>query len=199
MGKTSLKSGLLKHVTINVRGIRSPEKRRKIFHWICEKKYDIVFLQETFLTADLKEKVDQEWKGKAIYNFSDSNHSRGVAILFSSVLNVSIVNTHKSNDGRKLLVNAKLNDKMFTFVNLYSPNNLNVQKEFYQRARTWINNYALDENHIFVAGDMNTSCKSTNWKYYLQCMKSLKLIDVFDYINPGQDCKTWVNPVYSCQ
>ena len=60
MGKTTQKSGLLKHVTINARGIRSSEKRRIIFHWICEKKYDIVFLQETFLTADLKEKVDQE-------------------------------------------------------------------------------------------------------------------------------------------
>ena len=35
-------------VTINVRGLGNPQKRKTLFKWLETKAYDIVCLQETF-------------------------------------------------------------------------------------------------------------------------------------------------------
>ena len=64
----------------------------------------------------------RNWNGKTIHSFSDSSFSRGVSILFSKKCNIDILNVHKSNDGRKLLVNAKIEDELLTIVNVYAPN-----------------------------------------------------------------------------
>ena len=66
----------LKLVSLNVRGIRSPAKRKALFCWLNERKYDIIFLQETYSTQDVESIWKTQWQGK-LY-FSDGfNHSRG--------------------------------------------------------------------------------------------------------------------------
>ena len=36
---------------------------------------------------------------------------------------MQILNVHRSIDGRKLLINVKFEDKTFSLVNVYAPNN----------------------------------------------------------------------------
>ena len=64
----------------------------------------------------------RNWDRKTIHSFSDSSFSRGVSILFSKKYNIDILNVHNSNDGRNLLINAKIEDELFTIVNVYAPN-----------------------------------------------------------------------------
>ena len=64
----------------------------------------------------------RNWDGKTIHSFSDSSFSRGVSILLSKKYNLDILNVHKSNDDRKLLVNGKIDDEFLTIVNVYAPN-----------------------------------------------------------------------------
>jgi hypothetical protein len=53
--------------------------------------------------------IDRDWAGKSYHAFTDSVHSRGVSILLNPKLsNVSIINTHISMDGRKLMLNANI-------------------------------------------------------------------------------------------
>ena len=54
-------------LSLNVRGIRSPKKRKALFMWLNERKYDIVFLQETYSTLE----VENIWKhnGKVSFSF----------------------------------------------------------------------------------------------------------------------------------
>lgn len=40
------------------------------------------------------------------------------SILFCKELNLDILNVHKSNDARKLLVNAKIDDTLITLINV---------------------------------------------------------------------------------
>ena len=43
-----------KLLSLNVRGIRSPSKRKAIFLWLEKQKQDIIFLQETYSTSEVK-------------------------------------------------------------------------------------------------------------------------------------------------
>ena len=45
-------------LSLNVRGIRDPNKRKSIFTWARNQKVDINFLQETYSTPD----VFDSWK-----------------------------------------------------------------------------------------------------------------------------------------
>ena len=65
---------------------------------------DIAILQETHFVEKNEIIYNARWFGKSIHNFSDSTFSRGVSILFKKDLPIEIINTHRSLDGRKLLV-----------------------------------------------------------------------------------------------
>ena len=67
-------------VSLNVRGIRSRDKRLKIFYWIKVKhKADIVCLQETHTTLADEKLWEDDWGGTIAFNHGDSN-SRGCAL-----------------------------------------------------------------------------------------------------------------------
>lgn len=65
-------------LSLNVRGIQNKEKI-SFFSWIRNQNVHIIMLQETYFSSGIIEKVNKEWKGKAIPN-AGSNHSKGVFI-----------------------------------------------------------------------------------------------------------------------
>lgn len=109
-------------ISVNVRGLNSYEKRNKFYIWLEQNRFDVVLLQETHFIEKYKDNYDSRWNGNCIHAFSDSPYSRGVSILFRKELNVDILNVHKSEDARKLLVNVKIDDTLITFINVYAPN-----------------------------------------------------------------------------
>ena len=155
----------IKHVTLNVRGLRRNEKRQNIYHWIKSNNINIAFLQETYFTTDIEEKVNFDWKGYSKHCFSDSVHSRGVSILFDECAKVTIENSYTSIDGRKLLINVVFNDQLITVVNLYAPNKCNDRVAFLKKASKWIKSHMGNEHFLIIAGDMNCNQK---------CVKSYK-------------------------
>lgn len=87
----------------------------------------LLHVQETHFI----EKNDNNWNGKSIHAFSDSPHSRGICICFRKALDVQILNTHKTEDARMVLVNVKLNDDILSFVSIYIPNSYNARISFF--------------------------------------------------------------------
>ena len=73
--------------------------------------------------------------GKVHFIFNPgSTHSKGTAILINKNISTSlqVVNiTHKSDDGRILLINTCIDDKEFCFINIYAPNNQSERKLFF--------------------------------------------------------------------
>ena len=108
----------LKIISVNVRGLNTYEKRVKIYDWLSDSKLDIAILQETHYVERNITKFDARWFGKSIHSFSDSSFSRGVSILLRKDLDIEIVNSHSSIDGRKLLFNLKFDNNLFTIVNI---------------------------------------------------------------------------------
>ena len=53
-----------KLLSLNVRGVRAATKRKALFTWLNERRYDIIFLQETYSTVDVEDSWRTPWRGK---------------------------------------------------------------------------------------------------------------------------------------
>ena len=82
-------------VSINTQGLRNVSRRQTVFNLIKKQKYDVIFLQETHWTDDLKDTILREWGGTILFNNFEHN-ARGTAILFSMTFNFRICD-HTSN------------------------------------------------------------------------------------------------------
>lgn len=50
-----------------------------------------------------------------------------MSILFKEELNTKIMNVRKSIDGRRILINLKLDGNVFTIVKIYAPNDVSTR------------------------------------------------------------------------
>ena len=142
--------------TINVLGLCNPPVRHKVFTWLNEFKLKIIFLQETNCTKAFESSFNSYWNGKIIHNHTDSSHSRGVCIMFHESLNVDIIDTHCSDDGRLLLLNVKMFDQIFCLVNVYAHNIESNRKQLFEKLKKWILQFSKTSSNIIVGGDFNT-------------------------------------------
>lgn len=167
-------------VSVNVRGLNSSEKRDKKFSWLEDNKTNITLLQETHFIEKRAELYDRKWNGKAIHAFSDSPFSRGVSVLFNKECNIDILNVHKSNDGRKLLVNAKIDETLLTIVNLYAPNKESDRITFFNSLNTFISSHTPQDSKLIIGGDFNCNLNKENDK---SCKKLSKLTNKLDLVD----------------
>ena len=103
----------LKIISLNIRGLNKTSKRRQVFRWLHQQKYDVIFLQETYSSPQTINLWESEWGGKILASHG-STHSRGVMILFKPRLDVTIEKSIYDKNGRYILAEA--------FVDAYSPN-----------------------------------------------------------------------------
>ena len=141
--------------TLNVRGLRNKEKRRKIFYWLQKRKYDVIYLQETYCTESFLTSFNRDWKGSVFHSVSLSEHSKGCCILISDRIKCDVVNQQNTQDGRAVLVNANINDRLYTLVCTYAPNILKQRVEFLSHLKSWIQKYCLSEDNMIIGGDFN--------------------------------------------
>ena len=141
-------SDTLKCLSLNVRGLNTYKKRVTLFDWLKNAELDIILLQETHFVKEQESYYNSRWFGEKYHCFSDSVHSRGVSVLFMQNLNLEVINAHRSQDGRKILINVKYLDKTLTLVNVYAPNSEKCRVEFFKRLKSWVREYALNIDGI---------------------------------------------------
>ena len=139
-------------LTLNVRGIVSASKRRKIFLWLKNQKANIMFLQETHSTKSNEIQFKNSWYGKSWFGASDSPHSKGVGILLSNTSEIEFISSHDNNDGRSLLLNININGSPFTLVNVYAPNDISSRIKYFNNLLEWIRNKAHYINNLINRG-----------------------------------------------
>ena len=54
-------------------------KRKALFTWLNEERYDIIVLQETYSTVDVEDIWRTQWRGKLFFAYG-FNHSCGVKL-----------------------------------------------------------------------------------------------------------------------
>ena len=189
-------SNYLSIFSLNVRGLREKKKRENLFYWLKQKNAGIIFLQETYWTDGLLSSIEKDWGAKIILN-QGSQHSKGTDLLFSDKLNFDLINIHKTEDGRMILVNIKIEDKHLTLINIYAPNSQNERKTFFNKLQKWSMQSALNKDEIIIGGDYNcveshkldrhensTYTRDTSLKSYLNLKDKLQLIDTWRVMHP---------------
>uniref|UniRef100_A0A3Q3B087 exodeoxyribonuclease III n=1 Tax=Kryptolebias marmoratus TaxID=37003 RepID=A0A3Q3B087_KRYMA len=114
-------TGLLNCISLNVRGINNPIKRKKVLTFFKKQNTDIAFIQETHLTDVEHLKLRRDWVGQVFYS-SFSSKSRGVALLINKNLRFRLNYMEKDRAGRLILIDCVINTNRIILVSLYGPN-----------------------------------------------------------------------------
>lgn len=121
----------LKAISLNVRGIRTFEKRKYVFNWLIKQNPDICFLQETYSTEETENLWKSQWP-REIYFAHGSIHSRGVAILIRKGFDFELKSLRSEEEGRFLILKANIQDVTFLLINVCAPNITTKQSLFFQ-------------------------------------------------------------------
>ena len=113
----------VKLLSLNVRGLRNPTKRREIFRWL-KRFHDgdncFVFLQETHSISTDEFIWQREWGSKIIFSHG-TNLSKGVAICFPQKYNYELPFENSDTEGRKVIVTIQDDNECISLVNIYAP------------------------------------------------------------------------------
>lgn len=136
--------------TWNVNGLGHPIKRQKVLSVLKSKQFDIVFLQETHLSAEESEKLCRGWVSHVYYSVG-SSQSCGVITLINRNLQFKCIRQFKDTRGRILIVVAEIQGHMIILTNVYAPNG--DEPQFFANLEAKILQ-AGDYNAI-IGGDFN--------------------------------------------
>ena len=106
--------------SLNARGLRNANKLHKVLNYCNEKKFNTLFLQETFVTSDILVSFDKKVNkyGTTFHSISCTPHVRGVAIVLSKDFpEYKVLHIQTDTQGRKVMVNLELNISKMTNLN----------------------------------------------------------------------------------
>ena len=148
-----------KLISLNVLGIRSPKKRKALLMWLKERKCDIIFLQETYSTDEVEDIWRTQWQGELFFSHG-TNHSCGVMILVRNDLEFNLKTIQVDNEGRYITMEAEVQSSNFLFVNIYAPNKVQEQCQFFDKLNKTIEDLVVNDEHkIVIGGDFNVAQK----------------------------------------
>ena len=185
--------------SLNVRGLSNNIKRRETFRWLKLKKYAIYFLQEVHCTKEKEILWTSEWGFSAIFS-SFSSASVGTCILFNNNFEHKILKQFSDPEGRFVIVDIKMEEKILTLVNLYAPNDDNPT--FFKNVLNQL--LSFDCGEIILGSDYNlvmevekdkSGGNPTTHKNSLKEVRyiadSLDLVDIWRVLNPDAKRFTW--------
>lgn len=143
-------------LSLNVRGIRSLEKRKALFIWLQKQNADIIFLQETYSTKDIENAWKSQWKGP-IFFVHGSNRSCGVSILVEESLEFDLQRKIADESGRCIVLNATVQGSNYILGNIYAPNKVREQCSFFENLQEKLDSLIIDDENykVIIGGDFN--------------------------------------------
>ena len=186
-------------ISCNCQGLGDFHKRKDLFQYLREKKYDVYFLEDTHFNCKQTSQIRSEW-GYECFFASFNTHSRGVAILFNNTFDFKAEVIDTDPQGNYIIINLKTMEQEFTLINIYGPNR--DSPEFYLKIKQKIEE--LNLTNIIWGGDWNLvinpnldyhNYKNINNKKaqekVIETMGEMNLVDVWREINPELLQYTW--------
>ena len=101
----------MKVVSVNVRG----PNVRPFLHGLNNKISVSCVYKRLFAPGHLTS-FNDDWEGLVYHSVSDSTHSRGVSILLGKRLEFKVLNNHKSDDARKVMVYIEIENQIICII-----------------------------------------------------------------------------------
>ena len=136
--------------TINIHGLRNGLKRKTFFHKMKLMKWDIICIQESYITDNDVEQWEREW-GRTLLHTSATTHSKGQIILIKKHFPYDFKCITKTE--RILSIEIQLEDKELFIANVYAPNDPNEKKHFFKVTEKYMRE--SKSNYKIVCGDFN--------------------------------------------
>ena len=131
-------------------GLSVANRRRDLFHYVRKKKYNIVCLQDVHINRNLESFIKAEW-GYDAYFSSYTTNSRGCMVLMNNNFEQKVNRIKTDKHGNYIILDMTIQAKQITLVNLYGPNEDNVQ--FYENLIRKIADF--ENEHVIICGDWN--------------------------------------------
>ena len=199
--------GSLKVVSMNVRGLRNPRKRRTLFHAFKKDKYDIICLQETHLIESDLPMIKKEWPFP-VHLVAGTSNSKGLITLFSNKLSSSNINMKYVNE-RCMISQVLVNSENVLIYNIYAPCVESEKPKFLIFIKNLVVlNTFNEQDHILIVGDFNTVLDNKldivsglphnvkTVEKFNNVVNELLLVDIWRSAHPHRKEFTWskVNP-----
>ena len=192
-----------KLLSLNVRGIRSFEKRECVFNWLLKQNADIFFLQETYSTKEIENQWRKQWRGELFFSHGTSR-SKGVLVLVQENLDFKVKSTYTDDSGRFIFLDTLIQDSPFLLANIYAPTKASEQCQFLDEIAFHIaDKVCQSEHYIITGGDFNATFEpnldcSGGRPSIKNCIKNLNdimlqndLVDIWRLRNPDKKRFTW--------
>lgn len=134
--------------SLNVRGLRNKIKRKTLFYKFSKERYDIICLQETYITHNDIIQWELEWGGKIFYSTA-TNHSKGQVILVRKHFPYEVNCTLSTQ--RIVAIEVHLEENNLHIVNVYGPNAEDEKAAFFRDVYICKEN----SNNEIICGDFN--------------------------------------------
>lgn len=196
--------------TFNTKGLGDFKKRRKVFTWLRDNEFSIIFLQETHVTKDTADFWQNEWGYTALFSGNNSQ-SAGVGILFRSNVPVKLISYKEIIIGRIQMAEVEINDQRYSLFNIYGPND--DDPTFFNKLNDEITD--LQGKNVILGGDFNVvfnikrdkeggrgDTKPKQRQAIQDMLDEHELTDVWRVMNPDQKVFTWHSnsrPRVSCR
>ena len=164
--------------------------------WLTRQKADIIFLQETYSTKEVEDIWNTQYKGKVFYSHG-TNHSCGVMILIKDDVEFEYKSSVFDTNGRYILIDATVQGSDFLLVNIYAPNKVQEQCEFFSGLEIMVEEFNTSaEQKIVVGGDFNVAIdpdldcsggnptKKDSVKHIQDMCLNFDLVDIWPVRNP---------------
>ena len=139
----------IRFASLNARGLNKKSKRYTVFNK-C-KNFDVVCLQETYITDAKYESWKRDWPGDFLYT-PGSCHSKGQIILINKNLKYDKIESLIQNE-RFLGVKLHLDNMVLKIINVYAPNPRADKLKFIQDLYSIFNN--ITKENTIICGDFN--------------------------------------------
>ena len=196
----------IKILSLNVKGLRDPVKRKAIFRWVKKQNSDITFLQETYSLESEINMLKNEWGEGMLFVSEGSTHSKGCIVLIRSGVEITVNEAEIDTKGRYILLNSKIFKEDVIICNIYAPNRENEQISFYSSIVQKIRTKNIDK--VILGGDFNitlneyldrkTLCAKKKRRHkgreqLLRLIENLELVDIWRKRNPQKRKFTYRN------
>lgn len=109
----------IKFITLNIKGLNSPIKRKRVYTYLKKLDADIVYFQETHLSDEEHRKLKRDWVGQ-VFSSSFNAKSRGTTILINKNIPFTVSNKTVDPSSRFILVQGHMYLESLLLLNIYA-------------------------------------------------------------------------------
>ena len=189
-------------VSLNVNGLRNTTKRKTLFRKFKENNFDVICLQESYITDEVTGQWKKEWGGDLVYTVGTAR-SKGQLVLIRKNLpyNWQVVTANQ----RLIIIKVKTDLGDIIICNAYAPNTDKDIDSFLMETSSLLNNSGIDR--LIVCGDFNTVLDNNrdiisgdkhsdrSVETFNNFVDSCNLLDAWRLFNPEEKVFTWSRKV----